>query len=157
MNIKESGSKKNTPKNDRNAARRQELGNFLNKRLANTADGAPNEGTKARDQATKPDLIQTLMDAAKKEEAKNLSQLDQGYIGQVEVALGEIDKVYEIREMAKKQKSKGTAVIDTQKRFDSLINELYKIFTMNSEKILPLRVLARCASLFLQPTEHSEG
>jgi hypothetical protein len=89
------------------------------------------------------------MDAAKKEEAKNLSQLDQGYIGQVEVALGDIDKVYEIREIAKKQKNKGTIVIDTQKRFDSLINELYKIFTMNSEKILPLRVLARCASLFL--------
>ena len=53
MNIKESGSKKNTPKNDKYAARRQELGNFLNKRLANTVDG----GQKDEPKTTKPDLI----------------------------------------------------------------------------------------------------
>ena len=45
-------------------------------------------------QSGKPDLIQTLMEAAKKEEGKNLSQLDQGYISQLEVMLAEIDKVY---------------------------------------------------------------
>ncbi len=56
MNIKESGSKKNTPKNDKYAARRQELGNFLNKRLANTAEGGSNENLKSKEQA-KPDLI----------------------------------------------------------------------------------------------------
>jgi ABC-type Na+ efflux pump permease subunit len=51
-------------------------------------------------------LIQTLMEAAKKEEAKNLSQLDQGYINQVEVMLAEIDKVYEMRDTLKKQRAK---------------------------------------------------
>ena len=42
------------------------------------------------------------MEAAKKEETKNLSQLDQGYIGQVETVLSEIDKVYDMREAIKK-------------------------------------------------------
>ena len=50
-------------------------------------------------------MIQTLMEAAKKEEAKNLSQLDQGYINQVEVMLAEIDKVYEMRDTLKKQRA----------------------------------------------------
>jgi hypothetical protein len=61
----------------------------------------------------------------------------------------EIDKVYEMREAIKKQKGSKNNSSDHQKKFDSLINELYRIFTMNSEKILPLRVLAKCASLFL--------
>jgi hypothetical protein len=50
------------------------MGNFLNKRLANTAaqsDSQAKEAVKGKD-TPKPDLIQTLMEAAKKEEAKNL-------------------------------------------------------------------------------------
>jgi len=53
------------------------------------------------------------MEAAKKEEAKNLSQLDQGYINQVEVMLAEIDKVYEMRDTLKRQKAKSINPADT--------------------------------------------
>ena len=96
-------SKKGTPTNDMDAARRQELGNFLNKRLAGSHETKNEE---LKQQAGRPNFIQALFDAAKREESQNIVQFDRNYIKGLETIILEIEKNLEGFEDAKHKKVK---------------------------------------------------
>ena len=63
-----------------------------------------------------------------------MQQLDQKYVAQVEYQLSDIEK-------------RGTA---------SSIDEIYRLFILNKDKVLPLKLLARCAQLFISDGSPSQ-
>lgn len=73
--------------------------------------------------------------------------------------IDDIEKIIDMKNkqsMMKNVSQKGTANVwsEIQKRIDTLIADLHRLFTRNQDKIVPLKTLVRCIELIPNQEEN---